>query len=112
MKRVVRPPGEKEFKAMSRQIFSTLTILTGLAASLAPAEAGDWMFRSSYYSHDAEPQEADYSGPSRSVYRQPWVGAHPHSAVRSGWRINSFVLHNGSSTDQTFFRENWYDANY
>ncbi len=87
-------------------------ILTWLGAPATSLDAGDWMFRGSYYSHDAEPGEQDYSSPSRTVYRQPWVGAHPHAAVRSGWRINSFVLHNGSSTDQTFFRENWYDANY
>ena len=101
---------------MHRRLFSSLMILTGLAWLAAAAgltEAGDWMFRSSYYSHDAEPgEQLDYSAPSRTVYREPWVGAHPHSAVRSGWRVNSFVLHNGSSTDQTFFRENWYDVNY
>jgi hypothetical protein len=112
---------------------SVLMILIGLsclAAFWAPAEAGDWMFRSSYYSHDSAPNgpyasygsarsggstgtgEQDYSSPSRSVYREPWVGAHPHSAVRSGWRYNSFTLHNGSSTDTTIFRENWYDKDY
>lgn len=110
---------------MRRRIFSTLMILTGmiltgmiltflawLAAPSAPAEAGDWMFRGAYYSHDSDPGDLDYSAPSRTVYREPWVGAHPHSAVRSGWRINSFVLQNGSSTDQTIMRENWYDVNY
>lgn len=110
---------------MHRRLFSSLMTLTGmiltaliltsltwLAAPSASAVAGDWMFRSSFYSHDSEPAEMNYSSPSRTVYREPWVGAHPHSAVRSGWRSNSFVLHNGSSTDQTILRENWYDVNY
>jgi hypothetical protein len=104
-----------------------LMVLTGsncLAAFWASAEAGDWMFGRSYYSHDSAPDrpfasygapgtgEVDYGSSSRSVYRDPWVGAHPHSAVRSGWRYNSFVLHNGSSTDTTILRENWYDKDY
>jgi len=84
----------------------------GLAGLLGKAEAGEWMFRRSYYSHDAEPTDPDDMPASRSVYTQPWVAARPHVAVRSGWRINSFVIHNGSSTDQTFFRENWTDVSY
>jgi hypothetical protein len=99
---------------MHRRLLCTiiLTASAWLAAPSASAPAGDWMFRSSYYSHDVEPGEVNFSAPTRTSYREPWVGAHPHSAVRSGWRVNSFVIHNGSSTDQTFFRENWYDVNY
>jgi hypothetical protein len=107
-----------------------VTCSTWLVALWAPADAGDWMFRRSFYSHDlaeAGPSgaggsigptgsagigEVDYSSPSRSVYREPWIGAHPHSAVRSGWRYNSFILHNGSSTDMTILRESWYDKDY
>jgi hypothetical protein len=126
---------QRELKAMHRRIAKVM-ILTGstcFAAVWASAEAGDWMFHRSYYSHDSAEDgpftsygsggaygsrgsagtgEMDYSSPSRSVYREPWVGAHPHSAVRSGWRYNSFILHNGSSTDTTIFRENWYDKDY
>ncbi len=90
----------------------TLSALFWPAAPKVPAVAGDWMFRQSFYSHEAEPGERDDWTPSRSSYREPWVGAHPHVAVRSGWRINSFIIHNGSSTDQTFYRENWTDVNY
>ncbi len=114
---------------------SLLLLLTGVAWLTVPSasgEAGDWMFRRSYYSHDAGPGynpgwgsshgpgysresaagEMDDWGASRTVNRDPWVGAHPHSAVRSGWRYNSFVIHSGSSTDTTIFRENWYDKDY
>src|SRR5262245_40431202 len=99
---------------MHRWLLGTLIILTAVAwlAASGSAPAGDWMFRRSYYSDDVEQGEVNFSAPTRTSYREPWVGAHPHSAVRSGWRVNSFVIHNGSSTDQTFFRENWYDVNY
>jgi len=86
--------------------------LSWLVAAAAPAEAGNWVFRRSYYSHAAGPGDLDDSAPSRSAYREPWVGAHPRFAIRGGWRFNSYILHNGQSTDRTFFRENWYDVNY
>jgi len=101
---------------MHRRFFSTLMIVTGLAAlsaSQAPAEAGDWMFRRSYYSHNSGPGVLDDSAPSRSASREPWVGAHPRFAIRGGWRFNSYVLQNGpNGVDMTFMRENWYDVNY
>ena len=95
-------------------------LLTGLLFSLclawgltaAPADAGDWMFRRSYYSHAQGSGLLDDAPPSRSSYSEPWVGAHPRFAIRGGWRFNSFTLQNGQSTDRTFFRENWYDVNY
>ena len=86
--------------------------LTGLAWGARPADAADWMFRRSYYSHTAGPGLLDDSPPSRSSYNEPWVGAHPRFAIRGGWRFNSFTLQNGQSTDRTFYRENWYDVNY
>jgi hypothetical protein len=100
---------------MRRRLFAALMICTGLVlivASTASAEAGDWMFRRSYYSHAAGPGALDESSPSRSASREPWVGAHPRFAIRGGWRFNSFIINNGQSTDRTFFRENWYDVNY
>ena len=103
-----RPPNS------TRAVFATVILaMVGLwAARESIVDASDWMFRRSYYSHDAEPADRDDWSSSRSAYREPWVGAHPHSAVRSGWRINSFVINSGSSTDQTFYRENWTDVNY
>ncbi len=86
--------------------------LCGLAAAANPADAADWMFRRSYYSHAAGAGLLDDAPPSRSSYNEPWVGAHPRFAIRGGWRFNSFTLQNGQSTDRTFYRENWYDVNY
>src|SRR5438477_12811814 len=98
---------------MRRRVFAALMILTGLAwttVSTASAEAGDWMFRRSYYSHNAGPAVVDDAAPSRSAYREPWVGAHPRFAIRGGWRFNRFILQNGTNrTERTFYRENWYD---
>lgn len=105
-----------ELIAMPRRLVSPIFFLTGLVAlatDSAPIDAADWMFRRSYYSHDSAPGDLDDSPPgSRLAYRDPWVGAHPHVAVRSGYRSNSFTINNGSSTDTTIFRENWYDVNY
>jgi hypothetical protein len=101
-----------EFTVMMGRTMCLALFAAGLAGLFETAEAADWMFRRSYYSHDAEPADSDDAPPGRSVYREPWVAAHPHMAVRSGWRINSFVMHNGSSTDTTFYRENWTDVDY
>lgn len=86
--------------------------LAGLAFDAPAAQAENWMFRRSYYTHGTGPGILDDSAPSRSEYREPWVGAHPRFAIRGGWRFNSYILQNGQSTDRTFFRENWYDVNY
>src|SRR4029450_6508152 len=96
--------------------FSIVITFAGLVWSVgssSSAEAGDWMFRRSYYSHASGSGLLDDSPPSRPASREPWVGAHPRFAIRGGWRFNSYVLQNGTnSTDRTFFRENWYDVNY
>jgi hypothetical protein len=86
--------------------------LSWVALTAAPAEAGDWMFRRSYYSHAPIPGLLDESPPSRSNYAEPWTGAHPRLAIRGGWRFNNFTINNGTSTDRTYFRESWYDVNY
>jgi hypothetical protein len=99
----------------SRIIAGLLSILclSCLAMAAAPVEAGDWMFRRSYYSHTPVPGLLDDSPPSRTSYSEPWAGAHPRFAIRGGWRFNTFTLQNGTgSTDRTYFRENWYDVNY
>jgi hypothetical protein len=101
--------------AMNCRAFAGLSIclsLAGLLAAASLADAGEWMFRRSYYSHTPGPGLLDDSPPSRSSYSEPWVGAHPRFSIRGGWRFNTFTLQNGQSTDRTFFRENWYDVNY
>ena len=100
---------------MQRQVLKAVMICSGLCGLFVisnRADAGDWMFRRSYYSHAPVSGLLDDSPPSRSSYVEPWVGAHPRFAIRGGWRFNSFSLQNGTSTDRTFYRENWYDVNY
>jgi hypothetical protein len=57
-----------------------LTAIGSWAARESIVDASDWMFRRSYYSHDVEPADRDDWSSSRSAYREPWVGAHPHTA--------------------------------
>jgi len=97
-----------------RRVLASFVVLAGLSGiDCQPAEASDWMFRRSYYSHGGGQAAMDEAAPSRTAYREPWVGVHPRFAIRGGWRFNSFILQNGlNSTDRTFFRENWYDVNY
>src|SRR5436190_10210895 len=90
----------------------SVCLVWGLTAA-APVEAGDWMFRRSYYSHAPIPGLLDDSPPSRSSYSEPLTGAHPRFTIRGGWRFNTFTLQNGTGcTDCTYFREDWYDVNY
>jgi hypothetical protein len=98
---------------MRRVLIATLFVTSTLAGLSASAQAADWMFRKSYYSHNDGPSPIDGELPSRSAIRDPWVGAHPKFAVRGGWRFNTFTINNGTgSTDRTYFRENFYDVNY
>lgn len=84
-----------------------------LLAFPAVCDAGEWMFRRSYYSHDDSPGYVCGPVPEpRSAYRPALVGAHPRFAIRGGYRINSMILWNGNSSDRVYFRENWVDAAY
>ena len=85
-----------------------LVLSTGTKVS-----ADGWLFRRSYYSHERGPQDDGRNVPrSRSAYREPFIGAHPHFAIRGGWRYNNYSIQNGSSTDRMYIRENWFDMNY
>lgn len=80
-------------------------------ASPSPVAAGDWMFQRSYYSHYDSPGFSGGPVPEpRSAYRAAFVGGNPRFAIRGGYRINSMVLWNGSSTDRVYYRENWFDV--
>lgn len=92
-------------------LLGLLLAMATLACESRVASADDWMFRRSYYSHAATPTDVG-SPRARSAYREPFVGNHPRFAIRGGWRMNSIILNNGSSSDRTFIRENWFDANY
>jgi hypothetical protein len=87
--------------------------LATISVSAPQASAGEWMFRRSYYSHAPQPGQEEEGPGARSVRREPWVGAHPRFAIRGAWRFNTFSIQNGSgSSDRTYFRESYFDANY
>lgn len=89
-----------------------LVFACGLVTSQS-ATAGDWLFRRSYFSHEPSPLDNARNFPrSRSAYREPFIGAHPHFAIRGGWRYNNYSIQNGTSTDRMYIRENWFDMNY
>ena len=99
-------------KRSTHFVLFSMIALAGLLQSHA-VQADDWMFRRSYYSHAYGPGDAGREGPgSRSAYRPPFAGAHPHFAIRGGWRINNYSIQNGSTTDSLYLRENWFDMNY
>jgi len=84
-------------------------IVIGMFAS--PAQAGNWIFRRSYYSHEI-PQQLQYKYPlphSRSAYRPAVTGVRPGFAIRGGYRYNRILLRGNGSTDITIIRENWHD---
>lgn len=104
-----------ETEAVMRAIRALLIVAAAFVTFAASsAQAENWMFRRSYYSHgELPPSLAGEMPNNRTVYRDPWVGAHPRFAIRGGWRFNTFTIQNGNgSVDRTYFRENWYDVNY
>ena len=84
-----------------------------LLSAETSVNASDWMFRRSYFSHDAASgQSAAGLSSSRSAHRQAFIGAHPRFAIRGGYRYNNITIQNGTSSDRTVIRENWVDAGY
>ena len=77
-----------------------------LAAALfaAPvADAGQWVYLPSYYSHAVAPPDRPLPS-SRGSYRVPSVSNNPGFAVRGYQRINYFQLRNGrGSVDRTIY---------
>ena len=89
-----------------------LGLLVAMLVCPQIAQADNWMFRPSYYSHAPLPGQPTVPVNQRSAYRQPFAGNHPHAAIRGGFRYNSMVLSNSQSVDRTVIRENWFDLNY
>ena len=93
------------------RLAAALCGLACLLAAAAPAEAGDWMFRRSYYTHDLPPEVArHYPQPqSRSAYRPAIAGNTPGLSIRGGYRFNRIFLSGPAATDITIYREDWYE---
>ncbi len=81
--------------------------LLTVAATPSTADAGDWMFRRSYYSHELPAgAKVDYPLPnSRSAYRRPWVAPSLGYSTRGAYRFNRMQLRSGNSVDTTIFYE-------
>ena len=77
-----------------------------------PARASDWIYRRSYFSHEIPPEEAEHRSfpESRSAYRRAYVNTGPGFAVRGGYRFNRIYMRDGTSTDLTVIREDWFQV--
>lgn len=77
------------------------------------ADAEDWMFRRSYYSHTPPPgvQPAYPLPESRSAYREAYYREAFSFSVRSAYRVNNYVIQNGPRSDRTYYREGYIEFN-
>ena len=104
--------GQSAFRYLLAQnrcrLVCMVTALMGGVAGTTTVEAGDWMFRRSYYSHHIPAEvEAHYPRPiSRSAYRRAVVP--PGFSIRGEYRRNTMILQNRNSTDYRSQRHNWF----
>ncbi len=91
----------------SGRTFVLTAVLVVTACS--SADAGNWLFRRSYYSHRITQAEAPtFPRPNhRTAFRRPVYDATPGFSIRGGYRYNRYQLGTGSSTDVTIIREDW-----
>ena len=98
-------------KFVRRIILMTIAIVAIIILSMAESvQAGDWIFRRSYYTH-AIPNHLQHQYPapqSRSAYRPALIGNTPGFSIQGGYRIQRVFLRAGNSTDLTVTRESWY----
>lgn len=88
-----------------------MTVLMACAPERANAE--DWMFKRSYFSHQLPPGvEPTYPLPeSRSAYRPAYYRESFGFSIRSAYRVNNYVIQNGNRFDRTFYREGYVEVN-
>lgn len=86
---------------------SALTLTLLLAITTSKADAEDWAFRRSYYSHALTPEVARVTPEPhyRSAYRVPHKNQYPGYTVRSSFRINRVQLQSGHSRDSQYIYE-------
>ena len=86
-------------------------VMLGNIGGSDESQAGEWMFRRSYYSHQVPP-EIELQNPtprSRSAYRGAYVGINPGFSIQGGYRFNRVVINSGNSSDVTILRRNWFE---
>ena len=94
---------------MSIRLNISLVSAAVILAAGMPAQAEDWMFRRSYFSHMLPPDVApQYPLPeSRSAYRPAYYREALGGSVRSAYRVNNYIIQNGNRMDRTFYREGY-----
>jgi hypothetical protein len=93
-------------RVSSARTLTALSALTFAAATPAPADAADWVFQRSYFSHAIPPELADRSPVpiSYSAYRPAIVSPYPGFAINGVRRFNRVLIQNGNSLDYTILR--------
>ncbi|MDX1969105.1 MAG: hypothetical protein SFV23_18155 [Planctomycetaceae bacterium] len=84
-----------------------------VAGGPVAAQAEDWVYRRSYYSHwpsDGSPPPHPIPE-SRSAYRPAYYREAFGLSVRSAYRINNYVIRNGNRTDRTIYQEGYIEFN-
>lgn len=94
-------------------ILCLLVVISWGAFPIGTAQADDWMYRRSYYSHaPVDGLPADYPLPEhRSAYRPAYYREAFGFSVRSAYRINNYVIRNGPRTDRTIYQEGYIEFN-
>ncbi|WP_291173244.1 hypothetical protein [Gimesia sp.] len=89
-----------------------LTATMSVSNGIQHAEADNWAFNRSYYSHDLPPEvAAQYPRPeSRSAYRTPELATTPGFALRGARRWNYVRLYSGNSYDTTIYRSDTFNV--
>lgn len=83
-----------------------IAVIVTAFAHARSADAADWMFRRSYFSHAVPPEQALRSPVPRSLsaYRPAVVSPYPGFSVQSVQRFNNVVIPSGASVDYTLLR--------
>ncbi|MEQ8638616.1 hypothetical protein [Gimesia maris] len=89
-----------------------LTATLSIGSGTQSAEAENWTFGRSYYSHELPPEvAARYPRPeSRSAYRTPELATTPGFALRGARRWNYVRLYSGNSYDTTIYRSDTFNV--
>jgi hypothetical protein len=96
-----------------RRIGLIICLLLGVFSLIATAplaDAADWRFRRSYFSHQLPPEwYAPGELPrSRSAYRPAYPNQLPGFSVQGGYRFNRIQINSGQSSDTTIIQEGWF----
>lgn len=93
-------------------MLAIVTGSVGFSFGNPQANAANWAFNRSYYSHELPPEvAARYPRPqSRSAYRLPQLATTPGFALKGARRWNYVRMYNGNSYDTTIYRSDSFDV--